>query len=298
MLIAVRKTVALGGGHGLGVALRALRSRADELTAIVTIADDGGSSGVLRAMTGIAPPGDARRCFGALIPAGSPWPELLEHRFESGPLAGHPVGNVVLAALEEQASDAESAFARAGELFGILGRVLPASCAPVSLRARTAVGSVVGQLAIAHCEEHILRIETVEEAPRSPRETVQAILDADRVVIGPGSLYTSILPVLVLPEISAALRTTRAQKLFVTNLSEDRETRGMSGDDHISALEGHGIEVDEIIAAADGELTFHATSAHVNTFPLRAGHQHDSAALGNAIESVSKHIGSELRRGA
>ena len=294
----VRNAVALGGGHGLGVALRALRPVAENITAIVTIADDGGSSGVLRASTGIAPPGDARRCFGALAASDSPWTELLEHRFENGPLAGHPVGNVVLAALEERTNNPEQAFAAAGELFGISGRVLPASREPVSLRAHTAEQTIVGQIAVANCDERIFRLDTVELSPRSPSETVDAILEADLVVIGPGSLYTSILPVLVLPDIAAALETTAAQKVLITNLGEDHETRGMSGDDHIAALSDHGVNVDEVIAASDGDLLFPNTVAHVNAFPLRSGAQHDITALTQAIGNVANRAVNDRPRGA
>lgn len=286
MWIVASRAVALGGGHGLAVALEALRTVADDVTAIVTIADDGGSSGVLRALTGIAPPGDARRCLGALTDPNSQWPKLLEHRFAGGPFAGHPVGNVILAALEEQTNDPERAFAIAGELFGIFGRVLPASCVPVSLRARTATREVVGQIAIATCGERIEQLDTVETNPRSPRAAIEAITDADMVVIGPGSLYTSLLPVLVLPEINAALIATTARIVFVANLGEDRETRGMSGAEHLGALTSHGVRVDHVILASDGDLDLDSSHVTIQRSPLRSGASHDVDALACALSAL------------
>ena len=245
--------VALGGGHGLFASLSALRRVTPHLTAVVTVADDGGSSGRLRAELGQLPPGDLRMALSALARDdawGSTWTTLLQHRFGGqGPLAGHAVGNLVLAGLTECTGDPVAALDLAGRLVGACGRVLPMSTAPLEIvadvagldpddpRRRT---QVVGQVAVATTPG---RVEAVRLRPQDPpacEQSVRAVLDADWVVLGPGSWYTSVLPHLLVPELRAALVATSARRLVCLNLAAQvGETDGLTPSDHLAVLRAH-----------------------------------------------------------
>lgn len=239
--------VAIGGGHGLAVSLRAARRYAGQITAVVSVADDGGSSGRLRAELGVPAPGDVRRCLAALAD-GNGLAQALEHRFSEGELTGHALGNLLLAGLTDAQGDFVAAIDEVGRLVGASGRVLPAASEPVVLVGRGPHGMVEGQVAIRTATVPVDHISVWPAAPATPPEVAAAILDADQVVIGPGSLYTSVLAASVVPAVREALAATTAQRVYVANLrAEEPEAAGYDGADHLAALHRHGIPVDIVI---------------------------------------------------
>jgi uncharacterized cofD-like protein len=239
--------VALGGGHGLAASLRAVRRYAIEITAIVSVADDGGSSGRLRDTFGIPAPGDLRKCLVALGDPDSMWAEAFEYRFPAGELEGHALGNLVLAGLAGTTGDFQTALAEAGRLVRSAGRVLPATSVPVVLKASSADGEVEGQVAVAQAGR-IAAVSVVPPDAPAPDEAVEAIARADQIVIGPGSLFTSILAVVAVPALRQALERTPARKIYVCNLRPQiPETSGYDVAAHLDALSAHGLEVDAVI---------------------------------------------------
>ena len=248
MTAAGPKVVALGGGHGLATSLRAVRRYAGEVTAIVSVADDGGSSGRLREALGIAAPGDLRRCLVAL--AGdehSRWARAFEHRFEAGELEGHALGNLVIAGLAGSEGDFRAALDECERLLGTVGRVLPATTTPVVLKAEAASGPVEGQVRVA-ASDRISAVSLVPPDPEPPPEAVEAIAGADQVVVGPGSLFTSVLAVLVVPGLRRALTETKARTVYVCNLRpQPPETSDFDGAAHVEALHAHGFTPDVVV---------------------------------------------------
>ena len=241
--------MAIGGGHGLARALTALPSVADQVTAVVTVADDGGSSGRLRRDLGILPLGDLRMALTALAP-GTLLADLVAYRFPRGELAGHSLGNLILVALQELGEgDVVRALDDLAQLLEVPGRVLPCTTEHVALHAATDGGAVTGQVAVAATP----RLERVWLEPPSPRghpEVVTAIEQADLIVLGPGSLYTSLLPNLLVPEVARAVVTATVPVVLVANLREQPgETEGMSLIDHLDVLGRHvpGIGIDVLI---------------------------------------------------
>lgn len=253
--------VALGGGHGLAVALRAARLYASSITAVVSIADDGGSSGRLRRDLGVAPPGDVRRCLVALAGEESVWTRAFEHRFADGELAGHALGNLVLVGLAETSGNFEAALAEAGRLLQTVGQVLPATTEPVVLKADVVDGhgtsgaSIEGQAAVSE-SDGIQRVELVPDGVTSPRAVLDAIAHADQVLVAPGSLYTSVLPVLCVADIGAAVRATQSRVIQIGNLRPQiPETAGLDGTDHLDAVLAHDGRVDLFVYQQHGSLT-------------------------------------------
>ena len=241
------RVVALGGGHGLAATLQAVRSYGGEVTAIVSVADDGGSSGRLRHTCGIPPPGDLRRCLVALGDAASVWGRAFEHRFGAGELEGHALGNVVIAGLAAVTGDFLVAVEEAGRLVGTTGRVLPATSTPVTLTADTAGGRVEGQVAVANARG-ISRVSVVPADAEPSPAALEALARADQVVVGPGSLYTSVLAVVAVPALCDALERTRARKVYVCNLAPQvPETEGYDVAAHVRALADHGLDVDVVV---------------------------------------------------
>lgn len=233
------RVVGIGGGHGLAATLRAARLYADEVDAVVTVADDGGSSGRLTRDLGIPPPGDIRRCLCALA-SDEEMASLYEHRFGSGDLTGHPAGNLIIAALAEMTGDFAEAVARAGTLLGATGSVYPASTSLVELRAHVAGGVVSGQVAVAQSEAPIQTVYLHPADPPAHPDAVDAILGADQVVLGPGSLFTSLIATLLVPGIRDALQRTGARRIFVCNTRRQKgETEDLDAAGHIHALIGH-----------------------------------------------------------
>jgi uncharacterized cofD-like protein len=234
------RVVALGGGHGLAASLRAARRYASHVTAIVSVADDGGSSGRLRDALGIAAPGDLRRCLVALASdEDSLWARAFEHRFEAGELEGHALGNLVIAGLAEASGDFLAGLEEAARLLGTVGHVLPATTTPVVLKAEAAGGPVEGQVRVA-ATDRVSAVSLVPPDAEPPIQALEAIAAADQVVVGPGSLFTSVLAVLAVPALSVALRDTDAQKVYVCNLRpQPPETAAFDGAAHVRALLEH-----------------------------------------------------------
>jgi uncharacterized cofD-like protein len=244
------RAVAIGGGHGVARSLRALPHVVDHVTAIVTVADDGGSSGRLRRDLDVLPPGDLRMALTALArtPALA---EVIGYRFARGELAGHSLGNLILVALQDlSGGDLVEALDRLARVLEVPGRVLPCTLEHVTLHARASGGAVTGQVAVAATP----RLEEVWLEPAAPPATpdaVRAISGADLVVLGPGSLYTSLLPNLLVPGIADALTRCRAPIVFIANLREQAgETEGMHLGAHLDALYAHipRLELDVLVA--------------------------------------------------
>jgi len=301
------KVVAVGGGTGLSSLLRGMKHRTGNLTAIVTVADDGGSSGRLRRTLGLPPPGDVRNCLAALSDDEDLLTQLFQYRFGGkGELEGHAFGNMLIAALAGVTGSFERGVLEAGRVLAIRGQVLPATLVDVSLVAdkahaldaqafrvegESSIPAVPGQVRRVHLEPN--------DAPAYP-ETIRALLAADLIAIGPGSLYTSILPNLLVPEIADAIRASRAFKVFICNIAtQSGETDGYDCAGHLRALEEHSGRglVDLMLvnqcptpAAVDGitlvRLAGNGLDVPVATDdvadPDRPGH-HDPARLADAL---------------
>ncbi len=250
------RVVCIGGGHGLAQVLQAATQYAGTLQAVVTVADDGGSSGRLAPALDIPPPGDIRRCMLALTPADSVWRRLFEYRFEGSDVQGHSLGNLLIAAL----SDLEGGFGpglhAAERLLGAVGSVIPA--APVHARLMAEIGShvVAGQATIGRARGRIERIWIEPAGVEASEEAVHAIAAADQIVLGPGSLYTSLLATLIVPGIAEAVNAADAQVVYVANLiTQDGETLGMDLAAHVAALvELAGLHPPTAIVAGSGEV--------------------------------------------
>jgi len=264
------RAVALGGGHGLAASLGALRRVTDDLTAIVTVADDGGSSGRLRRDYGVLPPGDLRMALAALCRDdewGNTWSKVVQHRFtssaeDSAGLAGHAVGNLLIVALWDLLGDTVAGLDWVGRLLGTGGRVLPMAAVPLDIVAEVVgadpawpddVTVVRGQEACATTPGQVRSITLLPSDPPAVPEAVRAVLDADWVILGPGSWFTSVLPHLLVPELAAALHVTTARRLVVLNLvPQPGETEGFSPHKHLEVLAGHApaLTVDVVLADA------------------------------------------------
>ncbi len=240
------RVAALGGGTGLAALLRGLKRRLGrgiaELSGIVAVTDDGGSSGRLRRDLGLLPPGDIRNCLAALADDTDLLTRLFQFRFEAGEgLSGHSFGNLFLAALTELTGDFPQAILTAERVLSVRGRILPATLASVHLRGHAVSGRVYeGESLIGRSHEKLSRIELVPATPPAYPPALAAIARADLVLLGPGSLFTSILPNLLIPGFAAALRSTRAPVVLVLNLmTQPGETDDLTGLDHLAALESH-----------------------------------------------------------
>ena len=258
------KVVTLGGGHGLHVMLSALVRLDVDITAIVTVADDGGSSGRLRLeVPGIVPPGDLRMALTALSrpnDTGQLWSETFQHRFSGqGALAGHPVGNIVLVGLTEVLGDPVAALDAAGTILGARGRVLPMACEPLDIVAEvegldedpTAVRRIRGQVAVATTPGRVRSVTLAPQGARACPQALDAIAAADLITFGPGSWFTSVLPHLLLPQMADAIKDCDAHRLVVLNLAaQTGETEGFSPEQHLDVLSAHapGLRVDSVLA--------------------------------------------------
>ncbi len=260
-----RKVVALGGGHGLFASLSALRRVARELTAVVTVADDGGSSGRLRRQYGVLPPGDLRMALAALCGDdawGTTWSRVVQHRFTGETeLGGHAVGNVLIVALWELLGDTVQGLDWVGRLLGAHGRVLPMASVPLELAAEVEgadpahpdeITTVRGQVACATTPGRVRSMSLVPADPPACPEAVAAIGAADWVVLGPGSWFTSVLPHLLVPGLAEALVTTRARRLVALNLApQPGETDGFSPRAHLEVLADHAPDLTVDVVLAD-----------------------------------------------
>jgi 2-phospho-L-lactate transferase/gluconeogenesis factor (CofD/UPF0052 family) len=272
------RVTALGGGHGLAATLAAARRYAGQVTAVVSVADDGGSSGRLREITGIPAPGDLRRCLGALADPDSVWSQAFEYRFPDGELGGHAFGNLVIVALAEVSGDFATALEHVALLLQVEGRVLPATTGPVDLVATINGREVVGQVKVAASDEPIERLWLHRAGshgaaagtgahvssgaaagtgaaagngavgPSAPVEAVEAVAVADQVVLGPGSLYTSLLATAVVPDLARAIAGRRAGRVFVSNLrAVEPEAGGYLPADQLRVLLDHGVAIDTMV---------------------------------------------------
>ncbi len=250
------RVVAFGGGHGLAASLRSLNRLPDlDITAVVTVGDDGGSSGRLRAERAILPPGDLRQALAALATR----PDLaglLQYRFGgTDELAGHPVGNLLLCGLLEMHSDPVTALDQAAAMVGASGRVLPMSKAPIIIEGdvREAGGqlrTIVGQHCLAASGSEVKAVRLTPIDPPACPEAVAAVARADWLIFGPGSWYTSVIPHLLVPDLASAILAAPAKRLVVLNLATEKETVGLSLPDHLDALTRYlpGLRVDVVLA--------------------------------------------------
>ena len=285
--------VALGGGHGLAASLQAARHYAGTLAGIVSVADDGGSSGKIRRDLGIPAPGDIRRCLSALAGDDSLLAVMLEHRFDSGELEGHPIGNLLIAGLANATGDFQAAIAEVARLVGAHGDLYPATVAAVTLVADSDSGPIRGQVTIEQAP-HIHNVRFEPPDPSAPDAAIRAILDADQVIIGPGSLFTSVLAVASVPDIRDAISQTSAQRVFVANVANDKaELRGFDLPEHLDALAEHGVAIDVTLAPIGTRRTAEARSpVHTADVAAAGGWSHDPEKLGSALRGLLTRYGS------
>lgn len=255
------KIVAIGGGTGLSTMLRGLKEYTTNITAIVTVADDGGGSGVLRRSLGMLPPGDIRNCLVALAHTEPLMEELMQYRFKDGELKGQSFGNLFIAAMNGISNNFEDAIKKMSDVLAVKGKVYPATLNNVTLCAKLENGEIVkGESIIPEvCYEKGEKIDYVFLEPHDAKpldEALMAIKDADCIVIGPGSLYTSILPNLVIKEISEAVKESKAIKVYVSNImTQLGETQNYKLSDHINAIEKHcGKGIIDFVIANNGKI--------------------------------------------
>lgn len=307
-----QRVVSLGGGHGLAASLAALRRLTTQLTGVVTVADNGGSSGRLREEFGGLPPGDLRMALAALCGDdewGRTWADVLQHRFGSdGPLSNHAVGNLLITAIWDLLGDHVRGLDLVGELLGARGRVLPMASVPLDIEADVRLASapdrltlVQGQVQVASVDGQVVSVRLDPADPPACPEAVQAVLDAEWVVIGPGSWFTSVMPTLLVPELRDALIATSARRALVLNLSgHDHETEGLSPTAHLDVLAAHApdLALDAVIAdpsLVDAHGTLEAAArdlgARLHVAQVTRDHgsdQHDPGRLAAAFASVMR----------
>lgn len=239
------RIVVIGGGTGLSTILRGLKRYTSNLTAIVTVTDDGGSSGRLVRDFNILPPGDIRNCLVALADAEPLMTQILQYRFdcESTDLHGHSLGNLLLTAMTQITGDFDQAVRATSRVLAIRGRVLPSTLEQVTLQADLEDGRVIdGEVAISREAQSspIRRLRLVPESPKALAEAVEAIRDASAIIIGPGSLYTSVIPNLLAPELRDALHQATAHRIYICNvMTQPGESQGMTACDHVRVLANH-----------------------------------------------------------
>lgn len=285
------KVVAVGGGHGTAVSLRALKQLSTDVTGIVSVADDGGSTGRLRAMLNVAAVGDLRKCLVALADPENPLTASFEHRFSVGELSGHAVGNLLLVGLIDATGDLEESVRALAQVMGVTGTIVPASCEGVVLLATTEQGPTRGQSEVARSSS-IRRISLEPANPAAPIAAVETIERADVILIGPGSLFTSVMAACVVPGITQALAGTRAKKIYVANLRPQRpETEGFTLQDHVDALERHGVVPDLVMV--DELSTFGSEQC---TLPLSVVDIAAANGLVHDVQKLASAVSSEVRR--
>jgi uncharacterized cofD-like protein len=302
------RVVALGGGHGLAASLSALRRVVDDLTAVVTVADNGGSSGRLRREFGALPPGDLRMALAALCGDddwGQTWAKVLQHRFASGgELHDHAVGNLLIVALWELLGGHVEGLDWVGRLLGAHGRVLPMSVSPIDITAQVlgldpadpqALTTVHGQVEVASTSGQVVAVQLVPAAPPACPEALEAIRSADWVVLGPGSWFSSVIPHLLVPELRDALVGSHARKVVTLNLEPQAgETEGFAPETHLEVLAEHAPDLKLDVVLVDGgavvdeeqlEHTAAGLGARLVVADLAADDgspRHDPAKLANA----------------
>lgn len=253
------KVVAIGGGTGLSTMLRGLKLHTSNITAIVTVADDGGSSGVLRTDLGMLPPGDVRNCVSALAQADPVLGELLNFRFKEGSLSGHTLGNIILAALNETSASFDEAVKKFSQMTSIVGTVYPVTNENISLSAVLDNGERIdgeSHIGVHRSDNGIERVMLTPENPKPVKGVIKAIEGADIIVLGPGSLYTSIIPNLLVDGVVDAIKKSRALKIYVCNImTQAGETEGYTLSDHLEAIERHSYRgIADLVIANNGVI--------------------------------------------
>jgi uncharacterized cofD-like protein len=250
--------VAIGGGTGLASALEAVLRYAGRIDAVVTVADDGGSSGRLAPDLEIPPPGDIRKCLIALTPEDSVWRRLFDYRFEGADVSGHSLGNLIIASLADLEGDFAAALVAAERLLGAVGSVIPVSPQRLHIEAVVDGAPIDGQVALALSRGHVEEMRLVPGSAEPSPRALDVIADADQIVVGPGSLNTSLLATLLVPGIVEAINRSDARLVYVANLStQDGETIGMDCADHLEALIGmSGMRPPAAIVANEASVTF------------------------------------------
>ena len=292
------KIVAIGGGTGLSTLLRGLKEYTGNLTAIVTVADDGGSSGVLRRELGVLPPGDVRNCIAALADAEPLVTKLFQYRFSDGSgLAGHSFGNLFIVAMSGVVGNFEDAIRQTSRVLAVRGQIIPSTLANVTLCARTDDARTLhGESTIGAATNgsngRIRQVYLLPENPPAHPEAVRAILEADLIVLGPGSLYTSVLPNLLVQGIRRSLLASQAVKVYVCNVATQHgETDGFNVRDHVKAIEEHvGVGLIHHVLANDN-ITETAIPRAEQSRPVQV-----DAAVNNGIRLVTADVVSESNR--
>lgn len=308
-----KKVVALGGGHGLAATLTALRTFTSEITAIVTVADNGGSSGRLREEFPIAPPGDLRMALAALCADddwGRSWAEIMQYRFTSdGPLNGHAVGNLLLAALWDRDEDTVAGLDRVGELLKVVGRVLPMASVPLDIEATFEIDGVSrnvrGQVEVATAQGRLTSLRIIPESATSFTQSLDAIRDADWITMGPGSWFSSVIPHLLVADQRRAIADSKAKKILLLNLdSSDKsagEYAGYSPLEHLNFLQRYAPEIHFDLVVVDSstpgveELSRHLSTigSELLTADLRSSDSHlhhDVGKLGALFSHIEREI--------
>ena len=308
------KVVALGGGHGLAATLSALRSLTNEITAVVTVADNGGSSGLLRDEFKTLPPGDLRMALAALCSDdewGRNWSQILQYRFtSSGPMNSHAVGNLLLTALWDRDGDTVAGIDQVGDLLKIIGRVLPMALEPLDIEGtflrNGQIEIIRGQVEVALAKGDLQSLRLIPENPRATPEALRAIADADWITIGPGSWFSSVMPHFLLKELATAISVSKAKKIMVLNLPEniaEGEFAGSSAQRHLELVLAHApaLKIDfaivdnaiadnALVAQGNGLADYVATlggkliSADVGQTP--GGNQHDVAKMSRTFSHI------------
>jgi uncharacterized cofD-like protein len=277
--------VAIGGGHGTAVTLRAGRRYAGTLTGIVSVADDGGSSGRLRELLNVVALGDIRKCLVALGDEDSALAAAFERRYDEGELAGHALGNLILLGLVDATGDLVQGVREAASLLGAHGDVLPATTEPVVLKAESAQGTVAGQVAVMGTGD-LWAVSLVPEDAQPPPLAVERILQA---IIGPGSLFTSVLAAVSVRGIAEAVASTNAQVVYVCNLRPQvPETAEYNVAAHIEALARHNVNVDVVVCDSIQGMPIGATDVPVEDVPLTGENVlvHSPARLAQALAGL------------
>jgi uncharacterized cofD-like protein len=285
------KVVAVGGGHGTAVSLRALKLISDDVTGVVSVADDGGSTGRLRALLNVAAVGDIRKCLVALADPENPLSASFEHRFSVGELSGHAVGNLLLVGLLDATGNLEESVAALAQVMGVRGTIVPASSEGVVLLATTEEGPTRGQSQVANSST-IRRVSLEPASPAAPIVAVEAIERADVILIGPGSLFTSVLAACVVPGITQALAGSRGRKIYVANLhGQIPETEDYRLQDHVDALVRHGVVPDVVLV---DERSLYASDP--STVETRVRDLSDRRGLVHDVQKLARAVRDEVRR--
>lgn len=288
----LKRVCVVGGGHGLEASLKAALMVAESVVAVVGVSDDGGSSGRIRNIYGLIPPGDMRRCMSSLMPDESKLKRLLEYRFETGELEGHALGNLIFVAALDIAGSTSSASELIGELFGAQGSVYPAANHPLVLGANLKNGRYVKGQVEVHFSEDISEVWIDPADPDVPQRTLDAIMSADLVLLGPGSLFTSVIAACVVPKVKAVLDATSAKKIMVCNLKEQvAETVGLSIADQIDAILRHSIPLDAAVYdpsySSCGDLSTVPVDLLSAKLSTNDGQSHDPKLLAENIIKIS-----------